>query len=68
MFNKQGSHVIKNIPDVSDIVCTVRHNQLCKQTNKIHFRVCLFYNLAVTLHVSNDYIVHLQDFIISAAQ
>ena len=37
--------------------------ELCKQTNKMHFLMYLFYSLCTTLHVSNDYFVHHQEFV-----
>ena len=47
----------------NDIVCTVHRNQLLNKPTRCTFCMYLFYNLFVTLHVSNDYFVHLQEFI-----
>ena len=43
-------------------LCTVHRNQFYKQT-RCTFCMYLFYNLCTTLHVSNDYLFHHQEFI-----
>ena len=48
----------------SDIVCTVQRNQLYKKTQQDALFMYLFYNICTTLHLSNDYFVHLQEFMI----
>ena len=49
---------------LSEIDRIVNKNlHLCKQTNKMHFLMYLFYNLCTNLHVSNDHFVHRQEFI-----
>ena len=47
-----------------DIVCTVHHNQLYKQTNKMHFLYVFILQCFTTLYDSNDHFIHNQEFMI----